>query len=772
MEPRSTHEILKEIKILVNSTGYIYTLCMILIEDFHFTINKLDKLDHFTRLNKNEILLLFGFLIQNPLNLKQPNDPFDLIKLKAKTHELMGDLHKATLSPMIDKFKDLLENQLHNPPKKEDFFGGEGSFIEPIFYSGSGLYDFQFLEFLPKKYRYDKQYLASKHSFHFDQIILIAEEIKSIHQEKIKQLNLLDIKDNKRSLTKQFKKFKRKKGKEKSANIEDLFSIMEFYQYHELFETKKHISESDTGDDISQKGWNSFYDGLLDLFIVSPSDFRKELSPNLFFEKFSIDDFGNSTNSQFQDIGDYNLLSSKPILKISDSSFFLPSVFSLYEAIYESPYYWMADDDTYKNQLGENRGKVGEDIAYEILGRVFGETQVHKSVKIVEKLGKDITDIDVLCTYGTKALVVQVKSKKLTQLSRKGDFTRLKTDFKAAVQDAYQQGLVSRQKILEKGVKFYLENGSEIKLEGKIDEVYILVVTVENYPTLNHQSRILIQKDFGNPFPLVMTIFDLELVAHYLERPFDFLYYIRQRIHLIEYFISDEEFNFLGYHLLHKLYKNPNYSSIQIDSEFGQIIDADYYPFKLGIPLPEGGSKIENRWYNPLFEKLCIEIDEFDSPETIDVIFNLLDWSSDTRENLIKHVTSLKKQTRTDNEWHNFSLTTAYNKSNVGITFISWPNNNIMELKERLETLCLARKYKSKANIWVGLGCLKDSVKYADTLFYHDSEWQFDEPMEEVVKHMFEGKNQGKQLVYSKKIGRNSFCPCGSGIKYKKCCGA
>ncbi|MEG2597224.1 MAG: SEC-C metal-binding domain-containing protein, partial [Oscillospiraceae bacterium] len=28
-----------------------------------------------------------------------------------------------------------------------------------------------------------------------------------------------------------------------------------------------------------------------------------------------------------------------------------------------------------------------------------------------------------------------------------------------------------------------------------------------------------------------------------------------------------------------------------------------------------------------------------------------------------------------------------------------------------------------------------------------------------------------KQPIHSKKIGRNDPCPCGSGKKYKKCCG-
>ena len=33
------------------------------------------------------------------------------------------------------------------------------------------------------------------------------------------------------------------------------------------------------------------------------------------------------------------------------------------------------------------------------------------------------------------------------------------------------------------------------------------------------------------------------------------------------------------------------------------------------------------------------------------------------------------------------------------------------------------------------------------------------------------GDKKGKTIVKGKKIGRNDPCPCGSGKKYKKCCG-
>ena len=31
--------------------------------------------------------------------------------------------------------------------------------------------------------------------------------------------------------------------------------------------------------------------------------------------------------------------------------------------------------------------------------------------------------------------------------------------------------------------------------------------------------------------------------------------------------------------------------------------------------------------------------------------------------------------------------------------------------------------------------------------------------------------NQPKTIVKGKKVGRNELCPCGSGLKYKNCCG-
>lgn len=53
---------------------------------------------------------------------------------------------------------------------------------------------------------------------------------------------------------------------------------------------------------------------------------------------------------------------------------------------------------------------------------------------------------------------------------------------------------------------------------------------------------------------------------------------------------------------------------------------------------------------------------------------------------------------------------------------------------------------------------------------YNMKEWEgiFDEDKRKQIKKDY---NRSKTVVKGEKTGRNDPCPCGSGLKYKKCCG-
>jgi len=771
-EIRKTEAIIDDIKNLVSVKGYIYALCMILFEDFHIIPEKIQEIDYRSRLSTKEASLLLGFLIQKEIDFSTPDTPQDLIQLKQKTYEFMEKLHRSFVIPFVEKLRKSLEKEhkIEDYRKEQKEFFGKGDMLtEPIFYSGTGVYDFQYLDFLERKYEYDKRWLLKNKNFDIEKSKDIVVQIKNILQEKSKKVHLYELKERIPQIIGEMKKKNPNEDWEK--HTKKIVPIMELHQYVKLFFDCPTDEKALSMDEIREEGWKSFYKGLIALFIIRKSDFDKNSGIDAFLDNFSIS-LEKDLNSQFQKIGNFNIINAKPIIKLDEERYFVPISFLLSEAVYESPFYWMMADKEYKNIVGKNRGRVGEEIAYNFLSQVFGKDKTFKSVKIATKKGQDDTDIDVLCILGSKALCVQVKSKKLTELSRTGDDDQLQKDFQEAIQDAYEQGLISRQKILERKSKFFDKNGNGIYLSEEIDEVYIMGITTENYPSLTHQSDVMLDKKDNDPFPIFSTIFDLELIIHYLNDSYDFLYYIKQRTSLMDFFKADEEMTFLGYHLDQKLWKIPNVDRYMIDTSFAQLIDRNYYPLKAGLEVSDKGDVIKNRWKNESFDRLCNLLKILDQPKVTDIIFHLLDWSGEARKNLVDFIIQTKEKTMRDGKFHNFSMPPDDSYSpRVGVTYISLNSNNSEELRERLLTLCQVRKYKSKGDVWIGFGSLQSSSEIIDVIAFNNQKWEYDKNIEELSKLMLGKKGQGRFVRIGKKVGRNEKCPCGSGLKYKKCCG-
>jgi Nuclease-related domain len=679
---RTAEQIIGDIKELVKVKGFIYALCTILLKDLLFDPEKLHEIDHYSRLNRNEISLLLGFIIQNKIDFSTPGTPRDFTEMLQATYGLMEELHRLLNNPAVMKLQEIFESG----QKKEDkvFWDSGDMFIEPIFYSGDGVYDFQYLDYLDRKYKYDKEWLLKNKSFDIEESIIIVQKIKNILQEKINN---------------------RKKNK---ANF-----------------------------------MKSPYKEIMNLFVIRKSDLGDESAIDSFLENFSLIPC-KDINPQFQGFGDYNLFNAKPIIQLDEERYFIPIIYSVSEAVYESPFYWMNKDESYKKNLSKNRGDVGEEITFDILSQVFSEGRIFKSVKIATQKGRNATDIDVLCILGNKALCVQVKSKKLTLLSRTGNDNQLNKDFQGAIQDAYKQGLVSREKILGGKAKFFDENNKEIHFTEDIDEVYIMGITTENYPSLTHQTQVKLDKKDDDSFPLFTTIFDLELMAHYLSDPYDFLYYIRQRTSLIDYFKANSEIDFLGYHLVEKLCKIPKNDSKLIPNKYAQMIDRNYCPLKAGIKVSDEGDAIKSRWGNRDFKKLCEKLKSSDLPQITDIIFHLLDLSGDTRKLLVDQIIITKQKTTTDRKNHDFTMEPDERDGGMkfGITYISSSNNDLSLLRDKLLAFCMAKKYRFRSGAWIGFVSIKNSNEIIDTVVFNNEKWEYNEELEKLSNMMFgERKN-------------------------------
>jgi len=464
---RTTKEIIQELKLLIKDKGYIYAFCMIVAEDFFINPETLHEIDHREMLSIQECAFLLGFMIQNEIDFNIPDLSNDLTRMKKATYELLKELHSSISNPFKEKLTEKI-NQLNTENDEYDekhFFRDGKLLIEPIFYSSSGVYDFQYLEFLDKKYKHDNEWLVLNKKFDINEVKDIVINLKEILHQKAKKIKFVPFKHTIPELKKYY--LKEHTENEWEKYIEDNLIDMELNHYN-IFLVDSNSEKIDL---------NNICKNLLELFVINDNEIEN-INLNEFLNKFSIKPH-NDVNSDFQNIGDYNLINSHPIINLEEKKYFIPITFLIYKAIYDSPFYWMINDPEYKDKASNNRGIVGEEISYDFLIKVFGINNTFKSVKIISNNNVCISDIDVFCVLGNKALCVQVKSKALTLLSHKGDLEQIQKDFKGAIQDAYSQGLICRKEILERRSKLIDENGNEIILKEEIDEVYLMCLTTD-----------------------------------------------------------------------------------------------------------------------------------------------------------------------------------------------------------------------------------------------------------------------------------------------------
>ena len=138
----------------------------------------------------------------------------------------------------------------------------------------------------------------------------------------------------KERLPQMIKEMKKKNPNEDwEKHAKNILPIIELHQYVKLFLEYTKDERKLSLDDIREDGWKSFYKGLIELFVIRKSDFGSHVDIESFFNNFSIS-FEENLNSQFQTIGNFNLMNSRPIIKLDKERYFVPIIFLLFEAVY------------------------------------------------------------------------------------------------------------------------------------------------------------------------------------------------------------------------------------------------------------------------------------------------------------------------------------------------------------------------------------------------------------------------------------------------------
>ncbi|MDO8773822.1 MAG: SEC-C metal-binding domain-containing protein [Burkholderiaceae bacterium] len=712
-KPREESQILEDLVTLATSPGYAHAVANICHRDNVIYIKTNLQPSDMDRLFSRERLIRTELTTLIGLMAKKPLDlsaqPTDVVEGYVKrTDALMRELHNAMSYPM---FATMLEG-VKAGAEPPDPWRGPGM-REPIFYGTESAYAFQYRDFVAEKYGADDDWMLKTKGFTSGQARLIAEAMCALMGEKGMRL-FADARAAK-------------------APPSTWLPAFEFSLDEVVFRS-------------------GIVKGVVDAF------FRAYV--------FAGD------NSGFKEVGDFNEVAARPLLPTDRGTVLLFSHYAIYEAMYESPFFWMWEDKPYRPTAAKHRGAFTEQFAARRLAGVFGREHVHTNVNLHR--GKDIVgEADVLVVYGDRLIIVQAKAKKLTIAARKGNDNQLKTDFAAAIQDSYDQGWTCANEMLAGGCRLLDDNSKEVELPPSIKEVFLFNLVSEHYPALAFQSSQSLKFKTTDviPPPFVMDVFLLDTLTEMLRTPLRFLSYVKLRVAVSGKLMSGHELTVLGYHLKQNLWLDEKHHLVMLDDSIARDLDAAMLVRRDNLPGDDTPVGILTKMRGTRYESLIKEIEARADPATLELGFHLLSMDEDSCMNVHRLLEIITRKARLDGNRHDVTL--ASSTPPCGVSLHCNPTSS-PEAIAVLEIHCAKRKYQQRAAQWFGVSVNpRGQVQFGVTL---DFPWEPSEDMDRLTANMKPATRvrdalfQYTQGVSRIKLRRNEPCHCGSGRKYKKCC--
>lgn len=711
---RQEQEIFDELAKLCSSQGYPHAIAFLCFRDNmvgysgEMTAEDMRHLFSESRLIRTEISTLIGLCIKEKIDYTLPS-PQVIQEYLDRTEALLEELHRSMSESM---FANMFAKQSPDA-NSQDPSAGE-IMREPIFYGGESAYSFQYRDLTPRKYARDGEWLAANKGFSAGEATQVVRVVGKVQDERLMQT-----------------------AQSMRALHPNEWTFLPGFEF-----TVQEIAKCSGLDERVVRN-------VLDAFALTHGE----------------------RNAGFDALHDFNISNALPLIPRGSDKYLLFQPYSLVEALYEGPFYWMGADETYESAAMRHRGQYTEEFSRERLEQVFGTDNVHANVDIQKSKHEKVSEIDTLVIFGSRAIVVQAKSKRLTLEARKGNDGRLKDDFKKSIQTSYNQGLECAQMLVEAKHTFVDSDSKVIKIPPDLKEIYIFCVVADHYPALSFQARQFLRYETTEkiPPPFVMDLFMLDTMTEMLESPLRLLSYVNRRVNYADNLLASHELTILSYHLKQNLWLDGEADMVSLHDDISADLDVAMAVRRDGVPGKRTPDGILTRFKSTSLGRIIEEIEARPEPATIDLGFMLLNLSEEAVKDISNGIDKITSQARSDGKNHD--LTVAIGTASTGLT-VHCNRDSIRVASPRLQAHCERRKYRQKANSWYGV-CLHPDNSLPRFGLSLDFDWAHSEEMDEATAHLTKRNDLAdlKSIGERKrKIGRNQPCPCGSGKKYKKCC--
>ena len=589
-------------------------------------------------------------------------------KLVNRTEALLEELHQC----LSLEFMNILEAQ---GPDSNPFTVGS-VLRESIFYNGEAAYIFQYRELSIPKYKQDNDWLETTQGFSIEDAQAVVRAIQSIQNRRFPEAlrSLMDAHPQERTILSAFKV--------STSEIEEVAGL-----------PPERVTK------------------ILQVFSLVP---------------------GPDTNADFRELSDFNAVCARPLIEIAQDRYLVLQQYSLAEALYESPFYWMLSDLAYADQASAHRGAFAEQFATQRLKTVFGEERVWSNVSLLDSNGQPLGEIDCLVLFADRAIVVQGKSKRLTLDARRGNDKSIRDDFRRSVQDAYDQGLSCARLLQTHPCNLVGPSGEPLQSPASLSEVYIVCLVTDHYPALSFQARQFLQFETSGsiPPPFVMDVFFLDVMTEMLSTPLHLLAYMNRRTFYGDRVWADHELTVLSYHLKQNLWIHDEVDQIRLGNDLCADLDIAITARRegfLGATTPDG---ILTHLQGTCIGSLVATIEASEDPTIVDLGFWLLALDEESAVQISDQITAMFERCRQDGQHHDLVVDLGSARSGLTVHCNSLPEETG---GPSLFRHCERRKYMAAAKTWYGI-CIDpytESLRYGCGLAY---DWAFSPEMEEAIR--------------------------------------
>lgn len=554
-----------------------------------------------------------------------------------------------------------------------------------------------------------------------------------------------------------------------NQNYEILNSISESFKYHIKYSVISFFKFFTTAQQLYFSKFLAFYDNNDIDKLSSKKDlvdavFKNKLYENLFI---SIEDFSShklegenklsdneikyyltwySRSFISDEYKEYTGVESYPIISINDKYLILHHHYFTWNQTNKAVELVKTNQKLFK-KYNKARSQWLENKTFSHLNNVFSSEYIVKNAKYYYE--GELHESDILIDYHDTLIIVECKSHHITKPSKTGNLKKFEKDVKKILGDAFEQADKLRKfiakELLINDFNVYDKTGKHIVhkvKKGSPERILLLSITLDNLKSLGTMlSKFHQEGVYKQGIDIVSyNVHDLEFICDFLNKPYLFIDYTIKRIEKVKKYHVVDELDYLGWY--HDTLLNMN-----LDDKFSGIyMTEDYIPYfeRYLFGKEEKLELIIKKDWLDLLNKLS----EMKYSNKLLLESVLLNMKENAYLKLLEQIEVFRQDVLIQNGEKAKTFTFFPEDDtdpNIVVTFIYTSKKNYNKsIVSRIKMKVRDRFIKSRKKHWFTIVLQSKDV--------------------EVKEVQYKSSNV---LV---KVGRNQPCPCGSGLKYKKCC--